>query len=99
MVYLQENRDFLKKTIDQDMPEIRMTLSEGTYLAWLDCRRAGLTENPYDFFLKKAKIAFNNGDAFGTGGKGFVRLNFGCTRAVLNEALERMKTALHQVSA
>jgi cystathionine beta-lyase len=94
MIYLQENRDFLKATLDREMPEIRMVNPEGTYLAWLDCRHAGLTENPYDFFLKKAKIAFNNGDSFGTGGKGFVRINFGCTKAVLNEALERMKTAL-----
>ena len=64
-----------------------MVSPEGTYLAWLDCRHAGIKENPYDFFLKNAHIAFNNGDAFGTGGKGFVRMNFGCTRSTLNEAL------------
>lgn len=95
LIYLQENRDFLQSTLDREMPEIHMVTPEGTYLAWLDCRRAGLTENPYDYFLKKAKIAFNNGESFGTGGKGFVRMNFGCTKAILNEALERMKTALH----
>jgi cysteine-S-conjugate beta-lyase len=94
MVYLQENRDYLKKTIEKEMPEIHMTLPEGTYLAWLDCRHVGLTENPYDYFLKKAHVAFNNGESFGTGGKGFVRMNFGCTRDTLNEALERMKTSL-----
>jgi cysteine-S-conjugate beta-lyase len=94
MIYLQENRDFLKETIDREMPQIRMTVPEGTYLAWLDCRQAGLPESPYDFFLKKAKIAFNKGDAFGTGGKGFVRMNFGCTKATLNEALSRMISAL-----
>ena len=96
MSFLQENRDFLKATIDREMSEIRMTIPEGTYLAWLDCRSAGLTENPYDYFLKKAKIAFNNGDSFGTGGKGFVRMNFGCSKAILSEALERMKTALQK---
>jgi len=98
MIYLQENRDILKKTLDREMPEIRMVSPEGTYLAWLDCRHAGIKENPYDFFLKKARIAFNNGDAFGTGGKGFVRMNFGCTRSTLNEALERMKYALQNTT-
>jgi cystathionine beta-lyase len=97
MVYLQDNRDHLKRTIDKEIPGIKMVSPEGTYLAWLDCRQAGIKESPYDFFLKNAGIAFNNGDAFGTGGKGFVRLNFGCTKATLNEALNRMKTALQKL--
>ncbi len=96
MVYLQDNRDHLKRTIDQEMPEIKMNVPEGTYLAWLDCRQAGINENPYDFFLKKGRIAFNNGEAFGMEGKGFVRMNFGCTKAMLNEALERMKSAMQK---
>jgi cysteine-S-conjugate beta-lyase len=97
MVYLQGNRDFLKETLDREMPQIRMNVPEGTYLAWLDCRQANLPETPYDFFLKKAKIAFNKGDYFGTGGEGFVRLNFGCTRDVLIDALVRMKSAMQQI--
>ena len=97
MMYLQDNRDYLKRILDADMPEIKMVLPEGTYLAWLDCRQAGLKEAPYDFFLKNARVAFNNGDAFGSGGKGFVRMNFGCTRVTLNEALNRMKLALQKV--
>ncbi|NLF49804.1 MAG: putative C-S lyase [Leptolinea sp.] len=98
MIYLEENRNHLKATIERDMPQIRMNSPEGTYLAWLDCRYAGLTENPYDFFLKKALVAFNNGESFGAQGKGFVRMNFGCTKAKLNEALERMKKALDKIS-
>jgi len=67
---------------------------EGTYLAWLDCREAGIPGNPFEFFLKEAKVALNDGVAFGKGGQGFVRLNFGCPRSTLVEALDRMKTAL-----
>jgi len=67
---------------------------EGTYLAWMDCRNSGIQGNPYEYFLKEAGVALNDGVTFGKGGDGFVRLNFACSREVLREALERMKTAL-----
>ncbi|TLN07766.1 hypothetical protein FDZ74_12525, partial [bacterium] len=47
-----------------------------------------------EFFLQKARVATNDGKAFGPGGEAFVRLNFGCPRSMLEEALQRMKTAL-----
>ncbi len=96
--YLRANRDFLVALVQQELPEIRITRPQATYLAWLDCN--GLVESgqikgsPYKFFLKKAKIALNDGATFGTGGNNFVRLNFGCPRATLEQALERMKKAL-----
>lgn len=96
--YLRANRDFLVEFVRQELPGIRVTRPEATYLAWLDC--SGLVEsgkimsNPYAFFLKNAKVALNNGATFGTGGKNFLRLNFGCPRATLEQALERMKKAL-----
>ncbi len=57
-------------------------------------RSAGYKENPHEFFLKRARVAFNDGAPFGACGKGFIRLNFGCPRSRLQEALRRMKTAL-----
>lgn len=50
--------------------------------------------DPYTFFLEHAKVALNDGDTFGPGGKGFVRLNFGCPRATLVQALDRMRQAV-----
>jgi cystathionine beta-lyase len=94
MVYLQMNRDFLGDFVKENLPGIMMYSPEGTYLAWLDCRALELPEGPYRFFLKNAKVALNDGKTFGTGGEGFVRLNFGCPRAELVEALERMKAVL-----
>ena len=73
-----------------------MTKTEGTYLAWLDCRAAGIDGSPYQFFLDKARVAFNDGAIFGAGGEGFVRVNFACPRSLLAEALARVKTALTQ---
>ena len=73
-----------------------MAKPEGTYLAWLDCNQSGIEDKPSDFFLKKAKVAMNDGAWFGKGGEGFVRLNFGCPRMMLAKALQRMKDALIQ---
>jgi cystathionine beta-lyase len=92
--YIQANRDHLYHFVETYLPGVRMALTEGTYLAWLDCREAGLPENAHEFFLKHARVAMNDGATFGPGGKGFVRLNFGCPRRVLDEALARMKDAL-----
>ncbi len=93
LAYLRRNRDDLVEFIRQSMPGITMPMPEGTYLAWLDCRKTGL-DDPYRFFLENAKVALNDGRMFGPGGEGFVRLNFGCPHSMLMEGLHRMKNAL-----
>lgn len=95
MTYLEGNRDYLMEFLNKNMPEIRMVKPEGTYLAWLDCREA-VSGNAAEFFLKQARVGMNDGAAFGAEGEGFVRLNFGCPRSMLSEALERMKDALQK---
>jgi cystathionine beta-lyase len=90
LVYLEANRDFVSDFVANELPGLSMSKPEGTYLAWIDCRGANL-ENPYEFFLNQAKVALSDGAIFGTD----VRLNFGCPRATLAEALHRMKEALH----
>ncbi len=98
LAYLEANRDFLYDVINQEFPSIRMVKSEGTYLAWLDCRDAGLGSDPCGFFLDKARVGLNDGAKFGSGGEGFVRLNFGCPRSTLEEGLDRMRAALERVN-
>jgi cystathionine beta-lyase len=94
LVYLKNNRDFLARYVEEKLPGLRMCKMEGTYLAWLDCKGAGIPGNPFDFFLKEAKVALNDGAEFGRGGEGFLRLNFACPRKTLTEALDRMAAAL-----
>jgi cystathionine beta-lyase len=95
LAYLKENRDFLVREVRATLPGVTIAPPEATYLAWLDCRgSAAAGRDPYTFFLERAKVALNDGVAFGPGGAGFVRLNFGCPRPLLTEALERMRTAL-----
>jgi cystathionine beta-lyase len=97
MVYLEANRDYLVSFVQENLPGVRMIAPEGTYLAWLDCREAGIEGSPYQFFLEEARVGFNDGEVFGKGGGGFVRMNFGCPRALLVEGLERMKHALEKI--
>ncbi|MBU4226335.1 MAG: PatB family C-S lyase [Chloroflexi bacterium] len=102
LLYLTANRDALVDFVAKNLPGIRTTLPEATYLAWLDCndllKSGQVSGSPYKFFLHKAKVALNDGATFGPGGEGFVRLNFGCPRATLMQALERMKAALQTAS-
>ncbi|MEI7845099.1 MAG: PatB family C-S lyase [Chloroflexota bacterium] len=96
--YLTENRNYMVDFVKKNLPGIRITNPKATYLAWLDCNElvtsGKIDSNPYEFFLKEAKVALNDGAAFGSGGANFVRLNFGCPRELLKEGLERMQKAL-----
>ena len=90
LAYLNANCDYLEDYVAANLPGVTMRRPEGAYLAWLDCRQAGISGDPARFFLKQARVALNEGARFGRGGEGFVRLNFGCPRATLAEALGRM---------
>jgi cystathionine beta-lyase len=89
LAYLRGNRDLLEREI-KTMPGLSMTHVEATYLAWIDVRQAGLGD-PARIF-EEAGVGLSDGREFG--GAGFVRLNFGCSRPLLGEALERMRKAL-----
>lgn len=97
-LYLTANRDFVVKFVREQLPGLRVSVPDATYLAWLDCSdlvaSGRILGSPYKFFLKEAKVAFNDGADFGPGGQGFVRLNFGCPRALLEQGLERIRRAL-----
>lgn len=95
--YLTANRDFFIQFITQQLPQLRVTAPEATYLAWIDCRESGIEGNPQKFFLEQAKLALNDGIAFGKGGEGFVRLNFGSPRGLLEQGLESMRNALQKL--
>lgn len=98
MAYLVSNRDYLFDYVNSELPGISMSKPEGTYLAWLDCRQSKASQSsfssPCEFFLKEARVGTNDGASFGSGGNGFIRLNFGCPRSILAEALDRMRQSL-----
>ena len=96
--YLQKNRDMIGDVIYNGMlPGVRWSKPEGTFLAWLDCRELGVEDDLQEFFMENAKVCMNDGCTFGDAGEGFLRLNFGCTRAVLKQALEKMAEAINRL--
>jgi cysteine-S-conjugate beta-lyase len=91
--YLTANRDYVCDYVEKHLPGIALTKPQGTYLSWLDCRDLKL-DDPYQFFIDHAKVAFSDGKMFGEEGQGFVRMNFACPRPTLTEALDRIREAV-----
>ena len=91
--YLRSNRDRVLEVV-RGIPGLRTTPVEATYLAWIDATGTGL-EAPQEH-LEAAGIGLSDGAEFGPGDayRGFLRLNFGCPRATLEEALSRLRRAL-----
>ncbi|UXY15717.1 PatB family C-S lyase [Chitiniphilus purpureus] len=91
LTVLRGNRERVVSAV-HGMPGLKLAPPEATYLAWIDCRPAGLTQ-PQRFF-EAAGVGLSDGADFGA--PGFVRLNFGCPAPALDEALARMARALQQ---
>lgn len=93
---LNENKIFVENYIKENMPEIKVTPMEGTYLMWLDFRKLFDDYNELEKFMtEKAYVFADEGYIFGNGGKGFERINIACPKSVLFDALERIKNALN----
>ncbi len=96
--YLKQNMDTVENFFRVEMPQIRPVIPEGTYLVWLDCTGMGMDDSELrEFFIKNAGVAMNPGTAFGPGGEGYYRLNAGCPRSTLAEALGMIKKAWDKV--
>lgn len=105
LVYLKGNRDFVTTFVRENMPQVKITHPEGTYLSWLDFRDVihnpppageGFMGGLEPFFLQMCQVALNGGKQFGDAGIGFARLNFGIARSRLQEALERMASVIEK---
>lgn len=95
LAYLTKTRDFVDSYLKQQLPQIKLIATEGTYLLWLDCRELGMTDAELKrFFVHKAGLALNPGTLFGDAGSGFMRMNIGTPKQVIASALEQLKKAL-----
>jgi cysteine-S-conjugate beta-lyase len=92
--YLESNVYRVADLLRERLPGVRWVPPEATYLGWLDCSALGLGDDPAAAFEERGRVALTHGPPFGTGGDGFARLNLGTTRAILEEAIERMARVL-----
>ena len=95
--YLTANRDFLVDYVTKNMPNVRVTIPDATYLGWLDFTQTPIKDSPFDFFLQEAKVALSNGKIFGKEAEGHLRLNFGTSHKILKQGLDRMRSALSKI--
>lgn len=95
--YLEGNVRQVEDYLREHIPEVLPWRPEASYLVWLDCRKLGLNHDELqDLFINRARLALNDGEMFGREGAGFMRLNIGCPRSVVEEALERLRVALER---
>jgi cystathionine beta-lyase len=93
--YVEDNILFVDKFLKENLPQIKAFIPQASFLVWLDCRELGLRQSELvSLFVDKAHLALNDGEMFGPGGGGFMRLNAGCSRIVLKQALEQLKQVL-----
>lgn len=93
--FLYSNMQYAKDFIEKNIPEIKVCISEGTYLLWLDFSSLGFTKEELSEFMKReAKVAMDDGYWFGENGVGYERMNIACPRYMVEEGLNRIEKAV-----
>lgn len=96
--YVDANIDYMEEYLKRYMPKLGMIRPQASYLVFLDARGLGMPHDKMvEFFIRETKVGMNNGAMFGQGGEGFMRMNLGCPRATLKQALDRIKAAYDRI--
>ncbi len=96
LAYIKGNIDFTENYLKEYIPTISMIRPQASFLVFLDCRKLGLSQEALArLFAEKAHLALNDGTMFGKPGEGFMRLNVGCPRLVLEQALRQLRDAVY----
>ena len=98
LAYVEDNVRFVEDYCRECIPGVRPLRPQASFLVWLNCRGLGLNHDKLlELFIDKAHLALNDGEMFGPGGEGFMRLNVGTPRSVLRQALEQLAEALNEL--
>ena len=98
LIHLKGNAEYIHNYLKTNIPEVKMRLTEATYLGWLDFRELDLKGDELtSFLINEAKLGLNEGKTFGLNGDGFMRLNYACPRQTLEEAMIRLDKAVKKV--
>lgn len=99
LAYIEENIRFVEDFCREHIPGIRPLRPQASFLVWLNCRDLHLNhEQLLDLFIDKAHLALNDGEMFGPGGEGFMRLNVASPRVIIRQALEQLAEAVGKQS-
>ena len=97
LAYIEDNIRLVEDYCRMHIPAIRPLRPQASFLVWLDCRELRLTHQQLlDLFVDKAHLALNDGEMFGPGGQGFMRLNVASPRSVIRQALDQLATAVKE---
>jgi cystathionine beta-lyase len=92
LAYVMDNVSFVTGYLEKEIPAIRVYRPQASFMVWLDCQALGLEQAALvALFKDKAGLALNDGTMFGPGGEGYMRLNAGCPRSVLKQALDNLR--------
>ena len=93
LAYIGANIQYAAEYIKENIPNVAVSRTEGTYFLWIDFRKTGLTPDEINRkLLEQAKVAGDLGGWFGKEGEGFIRLNLACPRSIVEEALKRIES-------
>lgn len=93
--YVIENVRTVDNFLKTHIPKIKVYQPQASFLVWLDCRELNLTQDELVYLFKdKAGLALNDGKMFGPEGEGFMRMNVGCSRLIIEQALNELKKAV-----
>ena len=96
LAYLEGNILALEEFVKEHLPCIKVMRPQASYLIWLDCTELGLKGQELDQLFIDAGLALNDGEMFGDGGEYHQRINIGCSRSVIIEALKRLERTIAQ---
>lgn len=97
--YVKDNIEYTRKYLEENLPVLKMTKPEGTYLVWIDFKGLGLSDDELeDLIINKAGLWLDSGLVFGKAGKGFQRINVACPRKNLQLALDKLKSAIDNIA-
>ena len=98
LAYVENNVRFVEDYCRERISGVRPLRPQASFLVWLNCRGLGLNHDKLlELFIDKAHLALNDGEMFGPGGEGFMRLNVGTPRSVLRQALEQLAEAVNEL--
>ena len=97
LAYVEDNIRYIEEFCAKNMPQIKPLRPQASFLVWLDCRDLSLSHDQLtDLFVNKAGLALNDGEMFSPGGEGYMRLNVGTSRKILEQAMSQLYTHIDE---